>query len=163
MTQLVRSIVEARGATRVPESVIGDADPMNDAIQWAKRNGMTPTSPDADRYRYAAHRTGGGWVVQTMAQAMRFELNDRGRPTPPRKWFDRSGFEDVELVEWSARDLADALSERLTVADLRDARRRAGASYERGSTKHEMAAQLVEQAPEAAKRLALDSRSGRGL
>ena len=163
MTQIVRSTVEARGSTRVPPSVVGKVDPANDAVRWARRSGRTPTSPDVEQYEYEAHSDGASWVVVTTGRAGRVELDDRGRPTPPRQWFDRGNFEEVELMDWSARDLATALAERHTVAELRDARRRAGASFERGSTKRQMAKQLAAQAPDEATRMILGSRRSRGL
>jgi hypothetical protein len=141
--RLVEEVIELSDSVDVPAGRVGEVDPINDAIVIARRELDTPTSPDAQTYEYEAVQFGDHYRVIVYGR-----LRTTGVDRPGD--YNMGTFDDSRVLRHTERDVAGLLAENLTVEELREARRRAGASYRRGSTKRKMAEQLVDQAPEHA-------------
>lgn len=147
---------EAVGSVDVPKSEldgVDEADEAYQAVMKARMSRDTPYSGDADAFEYEAVDHGDYYRVIVYGRGTTTAFEDaRGRRHGGS--FDRGGFEGHRVLERREHDVADVLAERLTVSDLRGVRREHGLSFRRGSTKREMIAQLIEQAPAVARDLA---------
>jgi len=129
---------------RVPLNQVGDIDPLGDAVEVAQR---TDTKYDSrvDSYFYEPIEKH-DHVLVLVEGVIRDSGRRQAQAIPPREDFEGG----PEIISWRNMNVAEALADQMTVAELRDLRKQTGASFKRGSTKEEMAEQLVEQAPETA-------------
>mgnify|MGYP000105400086 FL=1 len=127
----------------VPKSRVGDVDPANDAVDLARR-ADTAYDRRVSSVSYEANSKHDHWLVLVKGIMS-------GSGTSKAKAMPEGDFiEGPYPMRHRAVDVANELARTMTVSELRDMRGRTGASFERGSTKAEMAKQLVEQAPREA-------------
>jgi hypothetical protein len=135
------------GTVNVLDREVGPVDPAGDAVDMARRR-SGHYHPGARSFDYEPVERDGHWEVLVKAI-----VPGSGR-TALEAMPDLSDYEDMVELDSREVDVASVLARRHSVAELRDLRKKWGASFHRGSTKAEMAEQLVEQAPDRAFELA---------